>query len=59
MIARIGHGATSAAQSDEYLNLTRTVAIPDYRSAPGNKGDYALRRMEGDTAHFSTEPITI
>jgi hypothetical protein len=32
--------------------LTRTVAIPDYRSTPGNRGAYALRRMEGDTAHF-------
>ena len=30
----------------------RTIAIPDYRSTPGNKGAYALRRMEGDTAHF-------
>jgi heme-degrading monooxygenase HmoA len=30
----------------------RTVAIPGYRSTPGNKGAYALRRMEGDTAHF-------
>jgi heme-degrading monooxygenase HmoA len=39
-------------KSDEYLNLMRTVAIPDYRSIPGNKGAYALRRIEGDTAHF-------
>ncbi len=23
-----------------------------YRSTPGNKGAYALRRIEGDTAHF-------
>jgi len=45
-------GATHAAKSDEYLNLMRTVAIPDYRSTPGNKGAYALRRIEGDTAHF-------
>jgi heme-degrading monooxygenase HmoA len=30
----------------------RAVALPDYRSTPGNKGAYALRRMEGDTAHF-------
>jgi heme-degrading monooxygenase HmoA len=30
----------------------RTVAIPDYRSIPGNKGAYALRRIEDDTAHF-------
>jgi hypothetical protein len=33
-------------------SLMRTVAIPDYRSTPGNKGAYALRRIEGDTAHF-------
>jgi heme-degrading monooxygenase HmoA len=52
MIARIWHGATPAARADEYLDLMRTVAIPDYRSVPGNKGAYALRRMEGDTAHF-------
>jgi heme-degrading monooxygenase HmoA len=52
MITRIWHGRTTAAKSDEYFNLMRTVAIPDYRSIPGNKGAYALRRIEGDTAHF-------
>src|ERR1017187_2954322 len=52
MITRIWHGITPATKSDEYLILMRTVAIPDYRSTPGNKGAYALRRMEGDTAHF-------
>ena len=52
MITRIWHGRTKAAKSDEYLNPMRTVAIPDYRSTPGNKGAYALRRIEGDTAHF-------
>jgi heme-degrading monooxygenase HmoA len=52
MIARIWHGATPATKSDEYLNLMRTVALRDYRSTPGNKGAYALRRIEGDTAHF-------
>ncbi len=52
MITRIWHGRTSASKSDEYLSLMRTVAIPDYRSTPGNKGAYALRRIEGDTAHF-------
>jgi hypothetical protein len=30
----------------------RTVAMPDYRSTPGNKGTYALRRVEDSTAHF-------
>ena len=38
MVTRIWHGVTSAAKSDVYLNLMRTVAIPDYRSIPGNKG---------------------
>jgi hypothetical protein len=28
MITRIWHGATPASKSDEYLNLMRTVAIP-------------------------------
>jgi heme-degrading monooxygenase HmoA len=52
MVTRIWHGATTRAKSDEYLNLMRTVAIPDYRSTPGNQGAYALRRIEGDTVHF-------
>jgi heme-degrading monooxygenase HmoA len=52
MITRIWHGRTTAAKSDEYLKLMRTVAISDYRSIPGNKGAYALRRIEDDTAHF-------
>jgi heme-degrading monooxygenase HmoA len=52
MITRIWHGRTAKAKSDEYLELMRTVAIPDYRSTAGNKGAYALRRIEGDVAHF-------
>ena len=30
----------------------QTIALPDYRSTPGNQGAYALRRIEGETAHF-------
>ena len=52
MVTRIWHGTTPAAKSDEYLNLMRTVAMPYYHSTSGNKGAYALRRREGDTAHF-------
>jgi hypothetical protein len=50
MITRIWHGRNTPSRKrrvPEYLNLMRTVAIPDYRSTPGNKGAYALRRMEG------------
>lgn len=53
MVTRIWHGVTPASKSDEYLNLMRTVAIPDDRSTPGNKGAYALRRMEGDSCRIS------
>jgi heme-degrading monooxygenase HmoA len=52
MITRIWHGATPATKSDQYLTLMRTVAIPDYRSIAGNKGAYALLRIEGHIAHF-------
>jgi heme-degrading monooxygenase HmoA len=52
MITRIWHGMTPTSKSDEYLDLMRTIAIPDYRSTPGNHGAYALRRIEGETAHF-------
>jgi heme-degrading monooxygenase HmoA len=52
MITRMWHGRTTAAKADEYLQLMRSIAIPDYRSTPGNQGAYALRRIEGDVAHF-------
>ncbi|HKM83240.1 MAG TPA: antibiotic biosynthesis monooxygenase [Candidatus Acidoferrum sp.] len=54
MIARIWHGVTDIAHADEYLNRTRNVGLPDYRSVPGNISAYALRRVEGDRAHFLT-----
>jgi hypothetical protein len=30
----------------------KTVALPDYRSTPGNKGAYVLHRIEDGIAHF-------
>ncbi len=52
MITRIWHGATPASKAEEYLQLMRSVAIPDYRSTPGNLGALALHRIEGDVGHF-------
>ncbi len=52
MIARTWHGVTPSEKADEYLHLMLTVAVPDYRSVPGNLGVYVLRRFEGDQAHF-------
>ncbi|MGV9386462.1 antibiotic biosynthesis monooxygenase family protein [Nonomuraea sp. NPDC003707] len=54
MIARIWHGTTPVAKSDEYLRLMREVAIPDYRSSPGCLGAYVLHHLDGEVAHFQT-----
>ena len=52
MIARIWHGMVPISKSSEYLRLMRTVAIPDYKSVSGNRGAFALHRIEGENAHF-------
>lgn len=54
MIARIWHGTTPAAKSDEYLEFLHRRAVPDYRATPGNLAVYLLRRLDGDVAHFIT-----
>jgi heme-degrading monooxygenase HmoA len=52
MIARIWHGVTDAAKSDDYLAFLNQSGIPDYQATEGNQGVYVLRRIEGDRAHF-------
>src|SRR5689334_14836531 len=52
MITRIWHGAVPTSKSNNYLALMRTVAVPDYRSVPGNNGAYALLHIDGEVAHF-------
>ena len=54
MIARIWHGVTAAAKSDEYLDYLNQTGVPDYRATEGNRGVYVLRRIEGEWAHFLT-----
>lgn len=54
MIARIWHGVTPKAKSDEYYEFLKKTAIPDYKSVDGNKGVLVLRRMENDQTHFLT-----
>ena len=53
MITRIWHGTTSLENSDEYLEKMKSVALPDYRSTPGNKGAWVLHRIEDGIAHFN------
>lgn len=52
MIVRLWHGVTPLSKAADYLKLMREVALPDYRSTPGNRGAYVLQRVEGDLAHF-------
>ena len=54
MIARIWHGVTAAAKSEEYLDYLNETGVPDYRATEGNRGVYVLRRVEDDRAHFLT-----
>jgi len=51
-IARTWHGTTSAEKADAYLELMRTVALPDYRSIPGNLSAFVLVRRERESTHF-------
>ena len=53
MIARIWHGRTHAAKTDEYLAFLRSRALPDYRSTPGNLAAWVPRRDDGDITHFT------
>ena len=52
MIARTWHGVTPLAKADEYLQLMRTVAVPDYQAIAGNRGVYVMRQIKDETAHF-------
>lgn len=52
MLARLWHGMTPISKADAYLELMRTVAVPDYMATPGNLGAHVLHRVEGDVAHF-------
>ena len=51
MIARHWHGRVPATLAPDYLKLMREVALPDYRSVPGNLRATCLHRAEGDTVH--------
>jgi hypothetical protein len=52
MIARIWHGTVPASKADDYLNLMRRIALPEYQSTRGNRGAWCLYRTEADVTHF-------
>jgi hypothetical protein len=52
MIARIWHGIVPVLKGDAYLELMRTVALPEYLATAGNRGAWCLRRTEAEVTHF-------
>jgi heme-degrading monooxygenase HmoA len=54
MIARIWRGRVPAAKADAYLDYLLATGLKDYGATPGNRGVWALRRIEGEVAEFVT-----
>lgn len=52
MIARQWRGVVPNAKSAAYLQLMRTVALPDYGSIPGNRGSWCLHRCDDRRTTF-------
>ncbi|MEM7550542.1 MAG: antibiotic biosynthesis monooxygenase [Bacteroidota bacterium] len=53
MIARIWHGITKKEDQVEYIDLMKSIAIPDYKNTAGFiKLDF-LTRIEDDKAHYT------
>ena len=54
MIARTWRGETATRDADAYVAYLETTGLPGYRSTPGNRGAYLLRRPLGDRTEFLT-----
>ena len=52
MIARIWHGVTPAAQSDQYLDYLNATGVKECLATDGNRGVHVLRRIDGDRSEF-------
>ena len=52
MIARIWQGMVPVSKGDEYLDLMRRIALPEYLATRGNRGAWCLYRIEADVTHF-------
>jgi heme-degrading monooxygenase HmoA len=54
MIARIWRGAVRAEDAQAYAEYVQQTGIEGYQRTPGNRGAWALWRIEGDRAEFVT-----
>ncbi|RED48214.1 antibiotic biosynthesis monooxygenase family protein [Seonamhaeicola aphaedonensis] len=53
MIARIWHGRTKAKDFEQYTELMKSIAIPDYERTKGFVNLTFLRRIDNGIAHFT------
>jgi len=54
MIARTWRGWTALDDADTYVDYLNRTGMPSYRSTPGNRGAWILRRRVGDRIEFVT-----
>jgi heme-degrading monooxygenase HmoA len=54
MIARTWRGAVRTADTSAYLAYVQKTGIDGYKGTPGNRGAWALSRVEGDRAEIVT-----
>jgi len=54
MIARMWRGAVLRDDADAYAEYLANTGMPAYRSTPGNRGAWMLRRDNGDRSEIVT-----
>jgi len=54
VIARTWRGWTRAEDADDYVAYLRETGMHEYRTTPGNRGAWILRRPQGDRVEFVT-----
>jgi heme-degrading monooxygenase HmoA len=54
MIARTWRGWTAPEDADAYVEYLGRTGMPGYRSTPGNRGAWILRRRVDDRVEFVT-----
>jgi heme-degrading monooxygenase HmoA len=52
MIARIWRGVVAATDADAYADYMLETGVPGYKSTPGNRGVYMLRRISEAGCEF-------
>ena len=54
MVGRTWRGWTRREDAEAYVQYLEQTGMPAYRSTPGNRGAWILRRNDGDRTEFVT-----